>query len=52
MKKLLFILFAIFTLYSCGPRRLKCGPKRCEIKNQKNLDYEKNSFLITNSSIV
>jgi len=53
MRKIVFILFIIFTTSSCGPRRLRCGPnRRCEIKNQKNLNYEKNSFTIPNSSIV
>lgn len=52
MRKIVFFLFIIFTVTSCGPHRMKCGPRRCEIKNQKNLNYEKNSFIITNSSIV
>ncbi|WP_169051698.1 lipoprotein [Flavobacterium sp. H122] len=53
MKKIIFILFSIFTLTSCGPHRLRCGPnRRCEIKNQMNLNHEKNSITVTNSSFV
>jgi hypothetical protein len=45
MKKLLLFLILI-TLYSCGPRRLGCGPgRRCESTIQKenlNLIPQKN----------
>jgi hypothetical protein len=34
MKKLL-VLIALATLYSCGPKRLGCGPnRRCEVHIQ------------------
>ncbi|WP_159432944.1 lipoprotein [Flavobacterium terrae] len=52
MKKIILTLFIIFTLTSCGPHRMKCGPRRCEIKNQNNHNHEKNSFTVTNASIV
>ena len=32
MKKTLCILFLGAVIVSCGPRRLGCGPGRCEIK--------------------
>ncbi|WP_396149089.1 hypothetical protein [Flavobacterium sp.] len=45
MKKLL-LLFLLITLFSCGPRRLGCGPgRRCEAPTQKeklNLIPQKN----------
>ncbi|MBC8883443.1 hypothetical protein H9X57_08665 [Flavobacterium piscinae] len=35
MKKLVILLLLI-TFYSCGPRRLGCGPgRRCEVPIQK-----------------
>ena len=35
MKKILLILI-VATLYSCGPKRLGCGPgRRCDVDTQK-----------------
>ncbi|UPQ80061.1 hypothetical protein M0M57_04315 [Flavobacterium azooxidireducens] len=34
MKKLLLLLFLI-TFCSCGPRRLGCGPRGCDINVEK-----------------
>jgi len=34
MKKLLLFILLI-TFYSCGPRRLGCGPRGCEINIEK-----------------
>jgi len=33
MKKIILILIGCLVLASCGPRRLGCGPRRCEVKN-------------------
>lgn len=30
MKKLILILIGTFLFASCGPKRLGCGPKRCD----------------------
>ncbi|WP_370641037.1 lipoprotein [Flavobacterium anseongense] len=35
MKKILFILFLMAFLTSCGPKRLRCGPGRCSIETTK-----------------
>ena len=32
MKKLLIMLLLLSFLTSCGPRRLRCGPGRCEME--------------------
>jgi hypothetical protein len=34
MKKL-FLFILLITLYSCGPRRLGCGPRGCDINVEK-----------------
>lgn len=35
MKKILLLLI-LTTLYSCGPKRLGCGPgRRCDVDTQK-----------------
>ncbi|WP_353078282.1 hypothetical protein [Flavobacterium sp.] len=33
MKKIILIVIGCLVLASCGPRRLGCGPRRCEVKN-------------------
>ncbi len=43
MKKEILILFTIFTFISCGPHRLKCGPRRCDTQPLKFNNYEKNN---------
>ncbi len=48
MKHLL--LLALLTMVSsCGPKRLKCGPKRCEIQKTKNIFNEKNTLSYYNT---
>ncbi|ANO49336.1 hypothetical protein Pf1_01091 [Flavobacterium columnare] len=42
MKPFIFFLFLAIATSSCGPKRLKCGPKRCEINTIKNKWNEKN----------
>jgi len=32
MKKIILIVIGCLVLASCGPRRLGCGPRRCEVK--------------------
>jgi hypothetical protein len=32
MKKIILIVIGCMFLASCGPRRLGCGPRRCELK--------------------
>ncbi|WP_396149098.1 hypothetical protein [Flavobacterium sp.] len=32
MKKIILIVIGCLGLTSCGPRRLGCGPRRCEVK--------------------
>jgi hypothetical protein len=32
MKKIVLIVFGCLFLASCGPKRLGCGPGRCEVK--------------------
>jgi hypothetical protein len=35
-KNLIFTMFALIVMTtSCGPRRYGCGPRRCEVKTQK-----------------
>jgi hypothetical protein len=44
MKKLILLLLLI-TFYSCGPRRLGCGPRGCDINIEKenhNINSTKN----------
>lgn len=36
MKKLIIIVVLLNILTSCGPKRLGCGPGRCDIDNSKN----------------
>jgi predicted small lipoprotein YifL len=37
MKKILIILI-LASLYSCGPKRLGCGPsRRCDVDTQKEM---------------
>lgn len=36
MKKIA-VFFLITVLYSCGPKRLGCGPRRCEVDSKKEL---------------
>lgn len=38
MKKTLCILFAVIVLASCGPKRLGCGPGRCEVTKLQTTD--------------
>ena len=33
MKKIIVLVFGCLFIVSCGPRRLGCGPRRCEVKN-------------------
>jgi hypothetical protein len=32
MKKKIVLVFGCLFIVSCGPRRLGCGPRRCEVK--------------------
>jgi hypothetical protein len=32
MKKIIVLVFGCLFIVSCGPRRLGCGPRRCEVK--------------------
>jgi hypothetical protein len=40
MKKIVILLF-LSTLYSCGPKRLGCGPRRCEVDLKKEIPNSK-----------
>ncbi|WP_156900417.1 hypothetical protein [Flavobacterium filum] len=40
MKKIA-IFFLITILYSCGPKRLGCGPRRCEVDSKKEIPNSK-----------
>ena len=42
MKKLILLIVALGFLTSCGPRRLGCGPGRCDIETKKNNTAFKN----------
>lgn len=51
MKKIIVILLLGGFVLSCGPRRLRCGPNRCEIDNKnnsKNNTNEKNTVQYSN----
>lgn len=32
MKKIIILVFGCLFIVSCGPKRLGCGPRRCEVK--------------------
>ncbi|MBP6127446.1 hypothetical protein [Flavobacterium sp.] len=36
MRKIILIVIGCLVLASCGPRRLGCGPRRCEVKTPTN----------------
>ena len=42
MKKIIVLVFVGLFLVSCGPRRLGCGPYRCEVKVTKPVNSEIN----------
>ncbi|MDD2985372.1 hypothetical protein [Flavobacterium sp.] len=53
MKKLLLLLILV-TFYSCGPRRLGCGPRGCDINLQKEnhkIDFIKNPEVKTSGLV-
>ena len=40
MKKIILIVLGCLVLASCGPRRLGCGPRRCEIKTPTTINSD------------
>lgn len=40
MKKILAILALLFFVTACGPKRLGCGPGRCNIEIPKNTQLQ------------
>jgi hypothetical protein len=40
MKKIILIVIGCLVLASCGPRRLGCGPRRCEIKTPTTINSD------------
>ena len=47
MKKIVLLAFGCLFLASCGPRRLGCGPYRCEVKVVKPVNSEINKTKVS-----
>lgn len=50
----IILLFILIMFASCGPKRLGCGPRRCEIKtiDIQKIEAQKNPELKSNSGLV
>lgn len=40
MKKIIVLVFGCLFAASCGPKRLGCGPRRCEVKTPTTVDSD------------
>ncbi len=47
MRKIALITFGSLFLASCGPKRLGCGPGRCEVKVQTSVNSEINKTKVS-----
>lgn len=47
MKKIILLVFGCLFLASCGPKRMGCGPRRCEVKSPKPLNSDINKIQVS-----
>lgn len=47
MKKIVVLVFSCLFIVSCGPRRLGCGPRRCEVKTSTPVNSDMNKIQVT-----
>jgi hypothetical protein len=47
MKKLIVLVFGYLFIVSCGPSRLGCGPRRCEVKIPKTVNSDINKIQVS-----
>ena len=47
MKKIIVLVFGCLFAASCGPKRLGCGPRRCEVKTPKTVNSDINKTQVS-----
>jgi hypothetical protein len=47
MKKIIVLVFGCLFAASCGPKRLGCGPRRCEVKIPKTFHSDINKIQVS-----
>lgn len=52
--KIVLIFVGLLFLTSCGPKRLGCGPRRCEVKSSEiqKINVQKNPEMKIKSGLV
>ena len=48
MKKIILIVFLVFFLVSCGPRRMGCGPRSCSVSAKQIFDQTRKNETLEN----